>query len=392
MFSLALTRWLMGYVEFSVLGGSLERFLNQCARAGIYLWDIRGGANCGASVAAGRYRELRVCARRAGCRLRAGKRHGFPFATRGLRKRRGILVGAAVAAAVLFVLSMNVWSVEVAGNKAIPTAEIKAELYALGVRPGAPKRSIEPLMLQHALMLKFPQISWLSVNTRGCAVEVRLQEKAEKPPMETKDVRPVNIKAAYAGQIVSLEVYAGTPMVKEGDAVVEGQLLISGIVENETGPVSLKRAAGKVMAETSRTMTAEVELRRSVTKPTGRVVTQRSLRFLGVRVPLSLTSAPEGNYRSEGVYTKLRLMSAVLPLDLYQLDWVEERTVAVAVPPEQARREAEGLLQKKQKEEMRDAEILSSGASDTVDGTRLIFTRSLKCRENIARESEILIN
>ena len=43
----------------------------------------------------------------------------------------------------------------------------------------------------------------------------------------------MNIKAARDGQIVRMEVTHGTPQVKIGDGVAEGQLLVSGITETK---------------------------------------------------------------------------------------------------------------------------------------------------------------
>lgn len=390
MFSLELTRWLMGYVQFAVIGGSLERFLNQCARSGIYLWNIRTGEHWGASVTAGSYRSLRCCARKAGCRLKILKRRGLPFATMGIRRRKGLVVGAVAFAAVILVLSMHVWCVEVVGNHTISAIDMTEELSSLGVRPGTPKRDVNPQLLQQSLMLKFPQASWLSVNTRGSLVQIRLEEKTEKPPAVTQDVRPCNIKSAATGQIISIDVYTGTPQVKEGDAVVEGQLLISGVVENEAGVTSLKHAAGKVMAETTRSMVAEIPLKRSVVQPTGNVVTRRSLNFMGARIPLTFTTKPDGNYRPEALYTKLRLMNSILPVSLYEENWIEEQNVNVTLTREQALKEAQQQIEQKEKE-MKDAQILSSSASDKISDSKLIYTVLVKCRENIAQESEILI-
>ncbi len=391
MLSLKLTRWLMGYARFSVVGGSPERFLNQCARSGIYLWNIRGGRDCGACVAAGKYRELRPCARRAGAKLKVSRRYGFPFATMGIRKRRGILAGAVLFAVVVGLLSMHVWYIDVVGNSTISTAEIKTELAQLGIAPGAMKSKMDPKLLQQALMIKFPGVSWLSVNTRGCTAEVRLQEKAERPPMETTDVKPCNIKAAATGQIVSMEVYTGTAQVKEGDAVVEGQLLISGVVEDENGATVLKHAAGRIMAETNRTFTTEVELKRSVIQRTGQVVTQRSFNFFGARIPLTFVSRPNGSYRAEGAYTEVKLMNSVLPLSLYEENWVEEHTVNITLTTEQARKEAEKQMKQKLEQELSGAKITEASSSDQTVGSKLIYTEVVKCEQNIAQESEILI-
>ena len=56
--------------------------------------------------------------------------------------------------------------------------------------------------------------------------------------MENQET-PCNIKAAFSGQILRIEVYEGTAVAKVGEAVVEGQLLISGMVEDTNKNVTL---------------------------------------------------------------------------------------------------------------------------------------------------------
>ena len=392
MVSLRLTRWLMGYVRFSVIGGSPERFLNHCARSGINLWDIRGGADCGACVAAGRYRELRPCARHANAKLKVGGRYGLSFATRGIRKRRGLVVGTLVFMAVLYLLSARLWSIEVKGNTTIPTGQIEEELKELGVVPGTLKSKIEPQILQQKLMLKFTQIGWLSFNTHGCTAEVQLKEKIDRPQIIAQDNQKIyNIKAAQTGQILSMEVYTGTAMVKEGDAVVKGQLLISGVVEDDEGKSTLRGASGKIIASTARTLTTEVERKRRVSGPTGQVVTRRSLNLFGVRVPLSLVEKPIGDYKTEGIHTDLKLMNSVLPISVYAEKWSEQQTVDVTLTKEQALVEAKKQMAQKQKEELGDAKIVSMNPSEQIDGSKLLYRELVKCEENIAQESEIII-
>lgn len=392
MISLHLTRWLLGYARFSVVGGSKERFLNNCARAGIYLWDIAAGKEGGACVAVKNYRALRPCARKANAKLKVRERHGFPFATKGIRRRRGILAGAVLFMVIVHLLSLHVWSIEVKGNTSIPTEQIEAELARLGVTPGTLKSNVQPQLLQQKLMLKFPRIGWLSVNTRGCSAEVRLEEKVDRP-LIVGDKRETicNIKAARTGQILSMDVYTGTAQVSEGDAVVEGQLLISCVVEDKLGYSTLRHAAGKIIAETSRTLSTEVDLKRSEVRPTGKTLTRRCLCLFGARVPLTFAGKPRGNYRTQGVRTDLKLMNSVLPLGFYEEKWTEERTETITLTKEQALAEAKKQMEQKKKEELKDAKIVSASEDARFTDSGLIYTIQAKCEENIARESEILI-
>lgn len=391
MISLCLTRWFMGYVRFSILGGSPERFLNFCARSGINLWDIRGGTNCSACVAAGKYRDLRPCARRAKSKIKVLERHGFSFTTKGIRKRRGLLVGTLLFIAVLYLLSARVWSIEVKGNTSIPTAQIQTELKELGIVPGIPKSKVQPQILQQKIMLKFTQIGWLSFNTHGCTAEVQLKEKTERPQVVQEARKIYNIKAAQTGQILNLDVYTGTAAVKQGDAVVKGQLLISGIIEDKEGRSVLRGATGKIIAATTHNLSTEVDLKRKVTGPTGKVLTRRSFSLFGVRIPLSLVEKPNGDYNTEGVHTDLMLMNSVLPISVYTEKWTELSTVDVVATKEQALDEAKKKVEIMIKEQLNDAKITSVVENSKIVESKLIYSAQIKCEENIAQESEIII-
>ena len=392
MISLRLTRWLLGYVRFSVVGGSPEKFLNNCAKAGINLWDMKGGADSGGCVAAQRYRELRHCARNAKCKLKLKEKHGLAFATKGIRRRKGILAGAAIFCIVIYILSMHFWSIEINGNTTIKTEEMLAKLSNMGVKPGVLKSDVEPKILQQKLMIEFPKISWLTVNTKGCSAEIKLQEKVDPPEIEEQSSQSIcNIKAAQTGQIVSMEVYTGTPLVKKGDAVYQGQLLISSVVEDNLGFSSLRHASGKIIASTSRTLETEVELNRKVTNLTGKVVTRKSLSLFGARIPLTFRGKPQGDYKKEGMHTDLKLMNSVLPLSVYEEKWTEQKTEDIKLTREQAIEEAKKQIQNMQKEQLKDVKITEAKSTDKITDSKLIYTVYMKCEENIAQESEILI-
>ena len=392
MGSLSMTRWLLGYVRFTVVGGNPERFMNYCARSHINLWDIRAGANFGACVSAQNYRMLRPCARKADSKLKVGERHGLSFATKGVRKHRGIVIGTVLFFAIVYLLSLHVWSIEVSGNTTISTEKIEAELTQMGFSPGTLKSKVEPHLLQQKLMLKFPQIGWMTVNTRGCTAEVKLQEKIDPPPMAEQEAPKIcNVKASQTGQILSLTVYAGTAQVKEGDAVVAGQILINSVVKDDLGNVTLKHAAGKIIAATSRILTTEVELKRKVSISSGEVVTRRSLNLFNARVPLTFNEKPKGNYKMDGVLTDIKLMNAILPIGIYEEKWTEQKVIDVTLTKEQALEEAKKLMEEKQKTELKDAKITSVSLAEKITNDQFIYTALVKCEENVAQESEIVI-
>ena len=382
-------RWVMGTVRFSIHGAP-EPFLNQCARSGISLWNIEKKEDFTACILAGGYRHLLPSARKTKCVLKVRERRGLPFRLAFLRRRKGLVVGAILAFLLVHILSLHVWSVEVSGNVGIPTAQIESVASELGLKPGVWKKDIQAKLLQEQLMNAFPQTSWLSVNTSGCLIRIELEELSEKPDLEANK-RACNILAKATGQILYMEVYAGTPEVKEGDAVVEGQLLLNAVVEDTYGGNTLKHAAGKIIAATQHTFTTQVEMQKEIAQETGHIETRRSATVFGLRIPLSFTGKPDGTYRLEAEQVRLKVMDSLLPVSFYKENWIEEMRQVVPMSQEEALQKAREEVAIQQKEQLGDATITAQQETVEVRDGVLYYRVDVNCEENIGVESEVFL-
>ena len=382
-------RWVMGTVRFSIHGAP-EPFLNQCARSGISLWNIEKKEDFTACILAGGYRHLLPSARKTKCVLKVRERRGLPFRLAFLRRRKGLVVGAILAFLLVQILSLHVWSVEVSGNVGIPTAQIESVASELGLKPGVWKKDIQAKLLQEQLMNASPQTSWLSVNTSGCLIRIELEELSEKPDLEANK-RACNILAKATGQILYMEVYAGTPEVKEGDAVVEGQLLLNAVVEDTYGGNTLKHAAGKIIAATQHTFTTQVEMQKEIAQETGHIVTRRSATVFGLRIPLSFTGKPDGTYRLEAEQVRLKVMDSLLPVSFYKENWIEEMRQVVPMSQEEALQKAREEVAIQQKEQLGDATITAQQETVEVRDGVLYYRVDVNCEENIGVESEVFL-
>ena len=272
----------------------------------------------------------------------------------------------------------------------IPTAQIESVASELGLKPGVWKKDIQAKLLQEQLMNAFPQTSWLSVNTSGCLIRIELEELSEKPDLEANK-RACNILAKATGQILYMEVYAGTPEVKEGDAVVEGQLLLNAVVEDTYGGNTLKHAAGKIIAATQHTFTTQVEMQKEIAQETGHIVTRRSATVFGLRIPLSFTGKPDGTYRLEAEQVRLKVMDSLLPVSFYKENWIEEMRQVVPVSQEEALQKAREEVAIQQKEQLGDATITAQQETVEVRDGVLYYRVDVNCEENIGVESEVFL-
>ena len=132
----------------------------------------------------------------------------------------------------------------------------------------------------------------MAINTWGNTATIRLDEGLEIPEVEDTN-KPTNIMSAMDGQIVAMDIYHGTPQVQIGDAVAEGQLLISGINQSESGEESFVHASAKIMARTRRVFSVEIPLEQRKEEPSGEILIRRSLDVFWSRPAIILTGIAE---------------------------------------------------------------------------------------------------
>lgn len=332
-----------GYIRIECEGGFPERFLNEAAARGVELWDIsREEISLFCCCVPTAYRGLRSAARAASVRMRVRQRHGLLFALRPFRLRWGIPIGAMVFVICLQLLGSRVWTVRITGNEWIPETEIRQVLQPLGVYEGASLKEVDLPTVQLTALQQLPELVWLTVNFEGSTAMVEVKERQPTPPIAENT--PANIVAARDGLIVSVDAVTGEAAVKAGDAVVEGTLLISGVMDSKVGPL-LKRAEGRVIARTVRTVTAEVPFVEQVPSAQPRTIVRPCLYVLGFRIPLYTNAAVTGEYTVSTVHKPLKAYGRALPIALQTERLIFDTTETHRRSAQQAKEEAKTRLE-----------------------------------------------
>ena len=220
-----------GYVRIKITGFSLERFINMAAFHGIYLWDVvRTPEGVELNVSVKGFKMLKTYAKKTKCRTRIIQKNGLPFMLFRYRRRKLLLGGVIFFLIGLFVLSSFVWRIELEGNQTLSHEAVMTFLEEQGLRVGAPKLRLNDRHLQQSILNNFSQVSWADVHTRGTRTVVRIAEAL--PPQEILDRQtPAHVIATTDGLITHVITWSGAPMVKAGDVVQSGEMLVSGILE-----------------------------------------------------------------------------------------------------------------------------------------------------------------
>ena len=219
-----------GYVKIQLKGLSLERLLNLARREGVALWDVRrcGTDRMTACLSVEDFRKLRFLRRSVRFSVHILERKGWAFAFSGLRRRPMLLLGGAAALCALWVCSLFVFEVRVSGCLKTDRQQIDASLAAQGVAPGVLRKDVDPAALSNRIVLDCPGVSWAGVTLEGGVLQVELIEEAEAPEFLSAD-EPADIVAKKDALLASLDVFEGRAAAKEGQRVLEGELLVEGI-------------------------------------------------------------------------------------------------------------------------------------------------------------------
>ena len=380
---------LRGGVRAEACGAEPGRFLNALAASGTpyRAASAVAGVTLRLELDAADMAAARAAAARSQCTLRVLRERGAGAAARRLRRRIALLAAGAACFALLAASSLFVWRVDISGCETVPEGELRRALAECGVRPGAFWPAWSAGEIANAVILRIPELSWVGVSVDGSRASVDVRERLPAPEIGTA---PGSVTARATGVIESVEVFAGEPKVAPGDAVTEGETLVSGEVADAQGGVRYVRASARVTARTWRELSAAAPLEYvSLAEEGARTrwslaVGDRLIKFFA-----GSSQTPEGCGKIvsqfplewEGVFS--------LPLTL-----VRETVVSYSAAPAgedaaalEARLKSELEAELERRLDGR-GEAVSQHFTARVSGSTLVVTLRAECREDIAAAPE----
>lgn len=275
-----------GSVKAVISGKGTERFINECVRQGIVVWDVKkpGTHALSFSMYLKDIKKIRRVVRKNDCKLRFIGKKGLPFLVQKAIYNSGFLIGAFLFLIIVTLLSNMVWGIKVEGAKPETEHLIIKELKKLGVEKGKLQFFIEDNeSLQRHLEEAINDITWIGVELNGTTYHFEVVEKNQPDPPE--QYSPRDLVANKTAIIKKLIVEEGKPVKAVNDLVKKGDILVSGKIGKEGEEIYVP-ARGKIYGETWYKSAVEVEITTKLNVMTGENKQKHYISIGDLRIPV----------------------------------------------------------------------------------------------------------
>ncbi len=247
---LLLYRYLRGFITIRISGGFPERFLNLCNRERIQIFDsFYENGSVSAKIFCKDFPRLRKLRRKSGVKIKITDKCAAAYFFRKNRKRNILIYGMLFSVLFMSVMNLFVWCIDAKDTHSIS----KEEIIDAGINSGLKFGTFVPLYDENKanrdiVNMFNGRVIWSSVNIKGSKATFDIREYNEPEKSDKREAEPCNVIADFDAIIISADIYSGVSYISEGNAVKSGDLLISGIYQNNDGSVSFHNADGKITA------------------------------------------------------------------------------------------------------------------------------------------------
>lgn len=222
-----LLSYICGYVNISVEGYFIERFINMCISKRILIWNTKREKSTylQTNISIKDFKRIKEVAKKTQCRININRKKGLPFMLNKYKKRKIFVLALLVIITSILATSRYIWNIEIIGNEKINTEEIMQQLNEKGIVIGVQKSKIDTEEIIRGIRLKRDDIAWMSIDLNGTNAIIKIVENTEKPEIIDKNDY-CNIVANKSGVITKINAKTGTPVVKIGDVVTKDTILV----------------------------------------------------------------------------------------------------------------------------------------------------------------------
>lgn len=321
MFIKILLKHIIGYVRITVEGYYIERFINICTTSKILIWNLKREKGTKLYLNIGiqdYYRAIQV-AKKLKCKTKINKKRGLPFIINRYRKRKAFVISLIIIMIALFISSNYVWNVEIQIEDNLEIENLLEDVKTAGLEVGMSKKSVNTEEITNKIRLQRNDISWIGIDVKGTNAIVKAV-KAKEAPKIIDEKEYCNIVAQKDGVITKILAQNGTAMVKVGDNVEKGQVLIQGTMEGKYTGIRYVHSLGEVEAVVQYQKTEKVNYKKEESKKTGKKEKKYQIKINNFQINFYKTLSKFKIYDTIKEEKKLRIFSNLyLPISVTKI-------------------------------------------------------------------------
>lgn len=283
-------RWIQGTVRLELTGLGMDGLVAEARCRGLVLYDLKRPARMQLCVTLSRIdaRQLMTLAEERNIEVRVRGCWGLPALWLRVLTRPALTLSLLVCLCLLMLATGRVWEIRVVGAEGSEAREIQNFLAEEGLTFGASTGGQNINALEYKTRQAFPQLRFVGIRLAGVRATVTVAHAIDAGGAIAQGS---SVTAARSGVIVRVTPSQGTPRVKPGDVVAQGQLLIEGVMEYPEGDERQPRlvtAGGEVIARVWVSAQASGSLTRVEADSQGSVAQEWTLILGSKRLPLSV--------------------------------------------------------------------------------------------------------
>ncbi len=268
MLSQRLNNFIKSYVVVNLKTKNYEKILNLLRRKNILMWDInklQDGISF--KIYKKDFEKNRQFFNDAN--ITPVKKIGFMFKLNKLYLRIGFVAGAVLIFIYTFIFCSFAWDIKVMGNENLKESEIVKYLNDNHIKTPIKLNKISNKHVEDLIYSNFNEVKFVEAHVEGINLVIYIREKKETEYTMSDNI-PSSIISNKQAVIYKTVVKHGQLLVKEGDVVNKGQLLVQGIQKDKDNIEKLISSDATILGYTYYNLTLTEPKIHSIKKETGK--------------------------------------------------------------------------------------------------------------------------
>lgn len=362
MYIKILIYYIFGYVNIVVEGFFIERFINTCISKQILFWNTKRPKSTvlSANIGVSNFKNVVKIAKKCNCKIKINNKNGLPFLLNKYRKRKVFAGTLIFIILVIIVVSNFIWNIQISGVDEVKQKEILEFIQNEGVQIGKYKNKIDLQYLINKIRIEREDIAWIGMEIKGTNLIIEVVE-ADKKPEIIDENEYCNIVATKDGIVSKVKAQNGTPLVKEGDTVKKGDILIQGLIEGKYTENRYVHSEGEVIAKVWYSEKEKIYYNQNYENQTGNKEKKYSLNINNFKINFFKTLSNFENYDTIRTVKKLKITSNFyLPIEIEVNENFEKQNNQITYDKNEAKEIGIKNLKNKLEEKVKTKENISN--------------------------------